>query len=127
MVRNEKPIAQVFGVPFSHRAAANMEQGQYTRGSGSSTRTVSFKEPIRGVILYEQKVRLIPKRSQIRKWFEGDVDFEPMFCALYPPFMLSSSHGLSVHWEVQLIHPQFVDHELVGPGGLFFYEDFLDG
>lgn len=106
--------------------AANMECGQYRRGSGTKERTVSFKEPARGVILYEKRVPLILKGMPLSRYFDDAVDFDPMFRALYPPFMVSGSHGLNVHWEVQLLHPAFVDQELVGPAGLFEYEDFLD-
>ncbi len=40
--------------------ACNMEKGQYVRGSGSNRRTVSFKEPVRPIILYSEKVSRIP-------------------------------------------------------------------
>ena len=106
--------------------ACNMELGQYKRGSGTSVRTVSFKEPIRGVILYETTVEHIPARVPIAPYFDGSVDFGPMFAALYPPFT-ALTHGLEVHWEVQLLHPEFVDQELVGPTDGFHYADFLEG
>ena len=48
-----------------------------------------------------------------------------MFRALYPPQMVSDSHGLAVHWEIQLIHDDFVDQELVGSSDPFHFEDFL--
>ena len=106
--------------------ACNMELGQYKRGSGSSERTVSFREPIRGLILYETTVDHIPAHVPIVPYFDGSVDFEPMFAALYPPF-ITLTHGLAVHWEVQLLHPEFVDQELIGPPGKFRYADFLEG
>jgi hypothetical protein len=106
--------------------ACNMELGQYRRGSGSSERTVSFEEPVRGLILYETTVAHIPANVPLVSYFDGPVDFEPMFAALYPP-VIALTHGMAVHWEVQLLHPEFVDHELVGPMDRFRYADFLEG
>ena len=107
--------------------ACNMELGQYKRGSGTNVRTVSFEEPIRGVILYETTVDHIPAHVPIAPYFDGSVDFGPMFAALYPPFAVSETHGLDVHWEIQLLHPEFVDQELAGPTDRFRYADFLEG
>ncbi len=105
--------------------ASNMECGQYVRGSGTDERTVSFTEPVRGIILFEKTVDHIPARMPIGNYFHQHFSFTPMFERLYPPVKISSSHGLEVYWEVQLIHPEFIDQELVGPEGLFSYEDFL--
>ena len=105
--------------------ASNMEKGQYIRGSGSNRRTVSFSNPVRGVVLYKQTVASIPPRVQLGQYFPGDVEFDKMFATLYPPFMIGKTHGLDIHWEIQLLHPEFVDQELVGPTGLFHYEHFL--
>jgi hypothetical protein len=105
--------------------ASNMEHGQYRRGSGTDERTVSFKEPIRAVVLYEKRLDLIPAHVPLAPHFPEQVAFDPMFDALYPPFMVSSSHGLGVHWEIQLLHPDFVDQELVCSTDHFEYEDFL--
>ncbi len=106
--------------------ACNMECGEYKRGSGTKTRTVSFRHPVRGVLLYDRRVARIPAGMPIHAYFDGEVDFTPMFRALYPPCMIGGSHGIDVHWEVQLLHPQYVDHELVGPSDAFAREDFLD-
>jgi len=106
--------------------ACNMERGQYKRGSGTTLRTVTFKEPVRGVILYESTVRHIPANQPIAPHFDGAVEFGPMFAALYPPF-IALTHGLEVHWEVQLLHPEFVDQERIGPTAKFQYADFLEG
>ena len=107
--------------------ACNMEKGQYVRGSGTDRRTVSFSEPVRGVLLYEKHVDHIPARIQIRDYFNDVFSFAPMFASLYPPFTVSSTHGIDVYWEIQLLHPQFVDQELVGLTRFFHYEDFLAG
>jgi hypothetical protein len=39
--------------------------------------------------------------------------------------MISSTHGLDIHWEVQLIHKEFIDQELIWDKKYFKYEDFL--
>jgi hypothetical protein len=105
--------------------ACNMELGQYTRGSGTKKRTVSFKEPVRAVVLYEQFIPSIPADVPVESYFDGDIDFEPMFRALYPPQMVGKKHGLALYWEVQLIHDEFVDQEIVGPIECFPWKDFL--
>jgi hypothetical protein len=105
--------------------ASNMECGQYVRGSGTNRRTVSFTEPIRGVILFEKQAAYIPARTPIADYFNDRFSFTPMFEMLYPPVSISSTHGVKVHWEVQLIHPEFIDQELVGSDDLFAYEHFL--
>ena len=105
--------------------ASNVEKGQYKRGSGTDVRTVSFTEPYRAVILYERNVSQIPPNTAVESYFKQHFSFELMYEMLYPPLKVSSSHGLDVHWEIQLIHPEFVDQELVGDSSVFRYTDFL--
>ena len=105
--------------------ACNMEKGQYVRGSGSNQRTVSFSTPVRGVLLYSKKVTLIPKNHSVENHFRDSMSFEPMFKVLYPPSEVSKSHGLFIYWEIQLIHNDFVDQELVGDTARFRREDFF--
>ena len=62
----------------------------------------------------------------LQTYLDGEIDFEPMFASLYPPLMVTGSHGVEVAWEVQLLHPKFVDQELPGPNKDLAYEDFLD-
>ena len=104
--------------------ACNMEKGQYVRGSGSNRRTISFSEPARGVLLYSRTIDLIPKKKPVESYFNEEFSFKPMFKILYPPNMVSSTHGLQIYWEVQFIHNEFVDHELVGDINIFKEEDF---
>ena len=105
--------------------ACNMELGQYKRGSGTKTRTVSFKEPVRAVVLYERKIPLIPAGHPVERYLAGEIAFEPMFRALYPPQMAGGKHGLALYWEVQLLHDDFIDQEVVGPIECFPWKDFL--
>jgi hypothetical protein len=106
--------------------ACNMEKGQSVRGSGSNRRTVSFSEPTRGVLLYSRTIDHIPKKQPVESYFNEEFPFKPMFKALYPPNMVSSTHGLQVYWEVQFIHNEFVDHELEGDINIFKKGDFLN-
>ena len=105
--------------------ACNMELGQYKRGSGSKERTVSFSHPVRAVILYDRRIALIPAGARVQDHFDGECAFASMFKALYPPQRVGESHGLSVHWEVQLIHDRLIDQEIVCDSGCFVWEDFL--
>lgn len=106
--------------------ACNMEKGQYKRGSGTKERTVSFKTPVRAVVLYDQMIPMIPAGVPVESYFTGEIVFEPMFQALYPPQTVSSSHGIAVYWEVQLLHDELVDQELIGPVECFSWKDFLE-
>ena len=105
--------------------ACNRECGQYKRGSGTKERTVSFRNPINAVMLYERRILQIPAHRPLGMYIDGEVDFRPMFDLLLPPLMLSSSHGIDVAWEVQFLHPKFVDHELDGDCGALAWEDFV--
>jgi hypothetical protein len=99
--------------------AYNREHGQYTQQEkqGKSTRTVtkSFTENGRGVVLYEQALAHVPANAPLRDYLEGEVNFAPLFDALYPPCRVGSTHGLSLQFEAQLLHPEFVDHDVELP------------
>lgn len=103
----------------------NMERGQYKRRSGSKERTVSFNHPVRAVILYEKRLERVPAHLPLERYLDGDVAFDAMFRALYPPQPVGREHGLSVHWEVQLIHDELVDQEIVCRNDCFVWSDFL--
>jgi len=105
--------------------ACNLEKGQYVRGSGTNRRTITLAEPFQAVLLFEQLAVTILRKQPIEDYFEGDVEFAPMFDALYPPAMVSDTHGIDVHWEVQLLLDQLVDQELKGSLRGFCREDFF--
>ncbi len=105
--------------------ACNLECGQYTRREGTKTRTVTFRTPFRAVTLYEKHLAHVPAGVPIENYLDGEIDFPRLFASLYPPLMLDSHHGIDVHWEVQLIHPEFVDQERKGNNAFFSYKDFL--
>jgi len=106
--------------------ACNRERGQYRRRSNKKDVTRSFQTPVNAVLLCERRVNLIPAGVPIAGYLDDEVDFERMFADLYPPLRVGANHGLDVMWEVQLLHPQFVDHELVADCSTLRYEDFLD-
>lgn len=107
--------------------ACNRECGAYKRGSGTSERTVTFKTPFRAVKLFERRILQIPARHPIGPYIDGEVEFDRLFDTLYPPLQVSDSHGIDIRWEVQLLHPLFVDQELEGDSKGLRYRDFIDG
>ena len=95
--------------------AANRELGQYREKSGKETKTRSFAAPVQAIVLFEQFLPHVPAGSSLADHLDGDVDFDPIFTSLHPPLMAGSNHGIDIVWEVQLLHPEFVDQELIGP------------
>lgn len=106
--------------------AANIEKGQYVRGSWTKRRTVSFSNPVRWVVLYEEKIWLLPQKENISQFLKWEFSFEEMYHTLYPEQKTWSSHGVWVHWEVQLIHNTFIDQELIWPKHFLEYNNFLN-
>jgi len=102
-----------------------MEKGQYKRWSWTKTRTVSFTNPVRAISLYDEQINFIPKNTNISEYFKWEVSFEKMYKSLYPEQEISSSHWLKIHWEVQLIHDNFIDQELIWDWSFFRYDHFL--
>jgi hypothetical protein len=111
------------GVPLEQvqvrLVAYNREHGQYTKQEkdGKSTRTVtkSFTEEAGGVVLYEQMLFYVASGTPIQAVLEGEIAFDAMFDALYPPVMHAGTHGLDVQLEAQLLHPEYVDHDVELP------------
>lgn len=95
--------------------AANRERGQYREKSGKETKTRSFQTPVQSIVLYEQFLPHVPAGSALEDHLDGEVDFDAIYTDLLPPLKAGASHGVDVVWEVQLLHPDFVDQELVGP------------
>ena len=97
-----------------------------TRGPITLTTTASsfFPDCARGVLIYEQYLPLIPAHTPVENYLEGELDFEEMFEVLYPPLMTGANHGIDLRWEIQLVHPLFVDQELVCPCAGLAFADF---
>ena len=103
--------------------AYNREHGQHRvqEGSGKNRRTVtkSFCSDSRGVVLFDQLVPHVGPGQSLASALGAEVEFEPLFDALYPTCWIDSTHGLSVAIEAQLLHPDYVDHDVVlDPGNL---------
>jgi hypothetical protein len=108
--------------------AYNREHGQYTaqEKDGKSTKTVtkSFTTEARGIVLYEYYLPLVPAQMAVEGFLDGEIRFDPLFDALFPPMMVGDSHGLSVQLEAQLLHPEFVDHDVELPAAGLEVGDF---
>lgn len=105
--------------------AANVEHGTYIRGSGSNRRQVDFSNPVNGITLYQEFISHIPAKMPIDDYISSKTfTFDALFEKLYPPQMLGKDHGLDLSWEVQLIHQDFIDQELIGAKHIFKTEDF---
>ena len=96
--------------------AYNREHGQYTQQEkdGDSTKTVTkdFQTDARGVVLYQQVLAYLPANAPLAGALSGEVEFDALFDALYPPLRIGGSHGLSLCLEAQLLHPDYIDHEV---------------
>ena len=81
---------------------------------------------MRGLILYENTLENVIAGDDIASHLRGEfVHFDEMFEYLYPPNRISRNHGLELRWEVQLLHDNYVDHELIGSNDVFDYRHFL--
>ena len=73
------------------------------------------------------KIKDMPAGADIDKYLPHDlVDFSIMFEKLYPQLMIGS-YGITVYWEIQIIHPELRDLEIpvFGRGKDYVYEDFI--
>jgi hypothetical protein len=95
--------------------AFNREKGQYKQRSNDKTEIREFAEIVRATVLFEQRLPHVPAGSQLGQWINGELDFRPLFSRLHPPVSLGPHHGIDIRWEVQLVHPHFVDQELALP------------
>lgn len=95
--------------------AFNREKGQFKQRSENKTEIREFAEIVRAAVLFEQRLPHVPAGSQIGQWISGEVDFRRAFTLLHPPVSMGPHHGIDIRWEVQLVHPHFVDQELALP------------
>lgn len=101
--------------------AFNREKGQFKQRSKDKTEIREFAEIVRAAVLFEQRLPHVPAGSQLGEWISGEVDFRPLFTRLHPPVSMGPHHGIDIRWEVQLVHPHFVDQELALPEVTFRY------
>lgn len=105
--------------------ACNLEKGQYVIWDWSNRRTVSFKDPIRALVVCDKKIDFIPKWDNISEYLNQEFSFEKMYKQLYPEQIISSSHWLEIYIETQLIHNKLIDQELIIKSNKFNYKNFL--
>jgi hypothetical protein len=103
--------------------AANLECTQHLKDRV----LVAVRTPVRAVLLYERELRHLPAGAAIPDQLDGEIDFTPMFQALYPAMMLDARHGLDIAWQVQLIHPDLIDLAVEGPVHSLRFVDFIAG
>ena len=106
--------------------AANLECWRRKAGRGEKQEK-EIRTAVRAVKLYEKNLAYVPAGTPLGDVLKDEVDFTPMFRALYPPLIVSEGHGLDLAWQVQLLHPEFVDQILPGPTSGLRFADFLEG
>jgi hypothetical protein len=119
-----KPRVDLFNVT-ARVVAGNLECWRRKPGGGEKTEK-KIRTPVRAVKLYECQLPYVPAGASMGDFLKGDVDFSPMFRALYPPLMVTSESGVDLVWQFQLLHPEFVDHALPGPTSNLRFADFLE-
>jgi hypothetical protein len=93
--------------------AYNLERGQYRVKKKNRTETRSFEDPGQAVLVYQQRLPFVGAGVDIGECLAGEVDFNVVFDGLYPPGSVNDTHGLGLALEAQLLHPDFVDQEVV--------------
>jgi hypothetical protein len=88
---------------------------------------VPVRTVVPAVLLYERELRHLPAGTRIDDLLDGEIDFSPIFDALYPAHMLDARHGLDIAWQVQLIHPDLIDLAVEGPTHSLRFVDFIAG
>lgn len=106
--------------------AANLECGQYWRGSGTNRSKVTFSQPTRAVILFEKTTAMILKRASIETYFDEAFDFDSAFDCLRPDNMISQTHGLKFTAVIQIMVGDLADTQLELPVRLWKRSDFAD-
>lgn len=92
----------------------NRERYRFLQDTGRSSAWVDRFCDFNGLILYQQKVARIPAGSSLSDFLPKtrDISFDEMFANLYPQAMVSKHYGISVYWEVQIIHDEYADIEI---------------
>ena len=84
-----------------------------------------FSNPVKATCLYDQPLPHIPAHTEISPFLQGEVDFGKAYLDLLPPVVLDSKTGIDVEWEIQLLHADFIDHELKGDPKIFNRSAFV--
>lgn len=105
---------------------ANLECGQYWRGSGTDRSRVTFSHPSRAVVLFEKTTAVIFKRADIETYFNDRFDLDKAFECLTPESMISETHGVKFVAMIQIMVGDLADTYLELPWSLWNREDFAD-
>lgn len=106
-----------------HIIACNVERGEYETGH-KNKKIVQLETPIKCVSIYKKQFDYIPKNMEINNFLNDDICFDEVYEQLIPESMVSKTHGMKLHWEVQFIHPELVDQELIGSSEGFIIDNF---
>lgn len=92
----------------------NRERYRYRQSSGNHDVWVDRYHDFNGLILYEHQVTRIAAGTKLSDCLPKtrELSFDEMFASLYPQAMVSKHYGISVYWEVQILHDQLVDIEI---------------
>lgn len=92
----------------------NRERYRYLRRSSNGDRWLDRYHDFNGLVLYEHQVTRIPAGTKLSDCLPKtrELSFDGMFANLYPQAMVSKHYGISVYWEVQILHDQLVDIEI---------------
>ena len=105
---------------------ANLECGQYWRGSGTDRSRVTFSHPSRAVVLFEKTTALIFKRADIETYFNDRLDLDKAFECMAPHNMISETHGVKFVAVLQIMVGDLADTYLELPWSLWNRSDFAD-
>ena len=92
----------------------NRERFQYLVSYQNSRDWTPRYRDFNGHVIYERKISRIPAGSWLSDHLpkRDVINFDVMFRNLYPQALVSKNYGVSVYWEVQIIHDQLVDLEI---------------
>lgn len=93
----------------------NRERFQYLVSTNKNRRVWQPRyRDFNGHVIYERKISRIPAGSWLSDHLpkRDAINFDAMFRNLYPQALVSKKYGISVYWEVQIIHDELVDLEI---------------
>lgn len=132
--RQRVPIAEIIhGRTHSALTGATLRVVAYNIEKGACRvkkkkggyREELFSNTIKATCLYDQPLPHIPAHTEISPFLQGEVDFGKAYLDLLPPVVLDSKTGIDVEWEIQLLHDDFIDHELKGDPKIFNRNAFI--
>jgi len=82
--------------------------------------------PKKAIVLYEKRIPKVNKGDNLSIYFDNEeFQLSKIFDTLFPTVKHDSDNGLFLHWEVQILHKDLIDHEIVGCTSSFSFSDFL--